>query len=283
MILWIEAARPKTLIASLSPLLIGNAIAYSYGSWSLPLFLCTLVAALSIQVGTNFVNDYADAEKGRDTPLRQGPRRLTSSSLITIPAMKRGAFLAFTLAALSSLFLIYVGGYPLALLTLISIALGYLYSLSRFSLSSQGTADLFVLLFFGVLATGFSAYLQTGLYLKEAFLAGLAPGSLSLALLTANNLRDYEEDLLTSKKTLVVRLGKKAGCFEYLIALYVATLIPFLFLKEHELLILASVSLLFAYPLIRQVFESRNLPQVLAKTGFFFFIYTLLFIIGWLA
>jgi 1,4-dihydroxy-2-naphthoate octaprenyltransferase len=280
--IWIEAARPKTLIASISPILIGNAIAYSHKEWSLSVLLSTLVAALVIQIGTNYVNDYADAESGKDTPLRKGPRRLTSSQIITPRAMKRAAFCAFSLAFLASLFLIYVGGYPIAFLTLISIALGYLYSLSRFSLSSTGTADLFVLLFFGVLATGFSAYLQTGFYLKEAFLAGLAPGCLSVAILTVNNLRDYEEDRLTHKKTLIVRFGKKIGHFEYLIAIYVATMTPLFLLKGHELSILASVALLFALPLIRKVFESKDLPNVLSKTGMFLFIYTFFFVIGWI-
>lgn len=280
--IWVEAARPKTLIASFSPVLIGNVITYREASWSPLTLLSTLVAALAIQVGTNYVNDYADALSGRDTPLRQGPRRLTSSLCVSVASMKRAAFLAFSLAALSSCFLVLVGGYPIALLAILSIFLGYLYSLSRFSLSATGTADLFVLLFFGVLATGFSAYLQTGLYLKEAFIAGLAPGALSLAILTVNNLRDYEEDLSTNKKTLVVRLGKKAGRIEYLICIYLAILTPMFLSKQHPAVILASLGLLAALPLIKQVFRSENLPQVLSKTGFFLFVYTFLFVIGWL-
>jgi 1,4-dihydroxy-2-naphthoate octaprenyltransferase len=280
--IWIEAARPKTLIASISPILIGNAMTYSHQGWSFSVLLSTLVAALAIQIGTNYVNDYADAESGKDTLLRKGPRRLTSSQIITSCSMKKAAFCAFSLALLASLFLIYVGGYPIALLTLISIALGYLYSLTPFSLSSTGTAELFVLLFFGILATGFSAYLQTGFYCKEAFLAGLAPGCLSMAILTVNNLRDYEEDRLTHKKTLIVRFGKKVGHFEYLIAIYVATMTPLFLLKDHELSILASVALLFALPLIRNVFESKDLPNVLSKTAMFLFIYTFFFVMGWI-
>ncbi|MBP9840866.1 MAG: 1,4-dihydroxy-2-naphthoate octaprenyltransferase [Simkaniaceae bacterium] len=282
--IWIEAARPKTLIASLSPICIGNAIVYSHPEWSLNVFLCTLIAALSIQIGTNYVNDYADALHGRDTAIRKGPRRLTSAGCVTPRSMKIAASIAFVLAFLSSLFLIYKGGYPIALLTLISIGLGYLYSLTRFSLSSTGTADVFVLLFFGVLATGFSAYLQTGFYLKEAFLAGLAPGALSTAILAINNLRDYEEDLLTNKRTLIVRLGRKAGCLEYLFATYLAAMTPCLLIlltKGHVFSLMATFSLFTLLPLIHNVFQLTHLPQVLSKTGFALFLYTLLFTMGW--
>lgn len=282
---WIEAARPKTIIASISPVVIGTALAYADGSFHILVFIMTLLAALMIQVGTNYANDYFDFVKGQDTSERKGPRRACASGLVSQRAMLKAVALAFGTAILATSLLIYVGGAIIALLLVLAVLFGLAYTGGPFPLANLGLGDLFVLVFFGLVATAGTYYLQTGAWNSNAWIAGTGPGLMSCAILAINNLRDVDEDRKTGKRTLPVRLGEKYGKLEYALCIYLTTLTPLLLMHKtggHQFSILSSVALLFALPLIKDVFASRQYNTILAKTGLFLTIYTLLFAIGWI-
>lgn len=282
---WIEGARPKTLIASLSPVLMGGVIARDMGALRPFVFLLTILFALAIQIGTNFANDYFDFCKGADTEKRKGPRRLTQSGLVSPETMKKATLLVFAFAGMCALYLIAQGGFLIALLAALAIALGYLYTAGPYPLAYIGIADLFVLVFFGPVAVAGTVYLQTGEISSIALLAGLAPGLISTAILTSNNLRDVEEDQAAGKRTLPVRFGLKFGRYEYTFCLIAATLIPLLLVKltqSHLPLLLTSSTLLLAVPLIRSALNGNRFEPLLPQTGKWMMLYTLLFLVGWM-
>ena len=283
--IWIEGARPKTLIASLSPVLIGSVIAFDQGFFHPLIFLFTVLFALAIQVGTNFANDYFDFRKGADTDKRKGPRRLTAAGLVSPKTMKRVTGLIFGFAALSALYLVMQGGWVIALLALLSILFGYLYTGGPFPLSYLGIADIFVLIFFGPIAVAGTVYLQSGELSLVPILAGFAPGLISMAILTSNNLRDMDEDRLAGKKTLPVRFGLTFGRFEYALCLIIASLIPILLVKitgRHQAVLFASTTLVIAWALIKEAFKKETFEPLLPKTGMWMTLYTAAFLIGWL-
>jgi 1,4-dihydroxy-2-naphthoate polyprenyltransferase len=213
--IWIQAARPKTLVASVAPVLIGAALAKYDGVFHFLSFFLALISALCIQVATNFINDYYDAKKGGDTAERQGPTRVVQAGLVTPDEMKKAIRFVVLAAVISGTYLVVRGGLPIIVVGLVSITLAFLYTAGPYSLAYLGIADFFVLAFFGPIATAGTYYVQSLRYSYEAVLAGLAAGFFSVAILTVNNLRDREEDLKTSKKTVVVRMGKKFGQWQY--------------------------------------------------------------------
>jgi 1,4-dihydroxy-2-naphthoate octaprenyltransferase len=283
--IWIQAARPKTLSAAICPVLIGSVLAYSENCWSLITFLFTLLTALAIQIGTNFANDYFDFRKGADTAARKGPQRIMQAGLVTTSQMKRAIFAIFFLAALLGIYLIIQGGVLFAFLLGLAIALGILYTAGPFSLAYLGLGDLFVLVFFGPVATLGTYLLQTQKFSLDAALVGLGPGALSWAILLMNNLRDVEEDRIAGKKTLCVRGGLKLGKSLYLFCVLCAFLLPLIWIQEHPFVLLASLISLMAFPLARQTLKNSD-PEVFAslfvKTALLLPIYTLLFCLGWL-
>jgi 1,4-dihydroxy-2-naphthoate octaprenyltransferase len=271
--IWMQAARPKTLVASFSPVIIGTACALRAGSFDFLTFLFTLLTALGIQIGTNFANDYFDFMKGADTKNRKGPVRVTQAGLVKPETMKLAVFLAFALTALSSGYLILQGGWPIALLASLSILLGFAYTAGPLPLAYLGLGDLFVLLFFGPIATAGTAFLQTHTLSTTALLAGIGPGLISTAILTVNNLRDIDEDRLAGKRTLVVRLGKKFGQWEYCAAIVLAAILPCLWGSYLQLLMLAP-----ALPLLSAAFKTEGAAwnPILGKTAQLLWIYTIL-------
>jgi len=281
---WIEGARPKTLIASLSPVMIGSVIAFEQGIFHPLIFLLTILFAVAIQVGTNFANDYFDFRKGADTEARKGPRRLTQSGLVSPEAMKKATALIFGFAGLCALYLILQGGWVIALLALLSILFGYLYTGGPYPLGYLGIADLFVLVFFGPVAVAGTVYLQTHEVSLVAVLAGFAPGLISTAILTSNNLRDVNEDRTAGKQTLPVRFGLAFGRLEYALCLIIAGLIPITLVavtRAHFGCLLTTFNLLLAFPLIKMAYKEKRLEPLLPKTGKWMTLYTLTFLIGW--
>jgi 1,4-dihydroxy-2-naphthoate octaprenyltransferase len=224
--IWLEASRPKTLIASISPALLGTMLAWKSGSFSLLTFLFTLLTGVAIQVGTNFANDYFDFLKGSDTAERKGPRRVTQAGLISLPLMKRAIFLAFAAAALFSSYLAFKGGPVISLLAVLYIALSLAYTAGPMPLAYLGLGDFFVLFFYGPIATLITYYLQTQTIPLYVALLGLSPGFISTAILTANNLRDVNEDRHCNKKTLTVRFGENFGRIEYTLCIILGCVIP---------------------------------------------------------
>jgi len=278
--IWFLAFRPYTLIASISPVIIGTLLSESV---DLLLFFFTLLAAIAIQIGTNLANDYFDYFKGADTKDRKGPLRVTQSGLLAPKTVKRGFILAFCAAALCSVFLIAKGGIVIAAIAGVSILLGMIYTAGPYPIAYLGLSELFVFTFFGVIATGATAYLQTGVWSSAAVLAGIGPGALSCCILTINNLRDEEQDKKANKKTLVVRFGASFGKWQYAIFLSLAILTPLFYCTSHGAVCLTTI-LLFVPAMftIRSLFKmSMSFEALFKTTTLFLLCYTLFFFLGW--
>jgi 1,4-dihydroxy-2-naphthoate octaprenyltransferase len=214
---WLLAARPKTLTASLSPVLLGTGLAASFSPEPVPLHLAALAlaSALCIQVGTNLVNDAQDFEKGADTAERLGPTRVTQSGLLRGRHVMIGAGAFFVLAALLGLPLILAGGIPILVIGTLSLIAGYAYTAGPFPLAYLGLGEVFVMLFFGVAAIKGMAYVLTGQGLWPwAEVAALQVGLQSSALLAVNNCRDIEGDRRVGKRTLAARFGLRFARIE---------------------------------------------------------------------
>ncbi len=286
--IWWSSARPKTLPAAMAPVIIGAAMAYADGHWSLPVFMATFMAAVFIQIGTNYANDYFDFIKGTDTEDRVGPTRATAAGLVTPRQMLVATVVVFGIATLLGLYLVIVGGWPILVIGVLSIACGVLYTAGPCPLGYRGWADLFVLLFFGLVATAGTYYVLRGKVTALAILAGLGPGLISTAVLTVNNVRDYHTDRDTGKRTLVVRWGLGFGRAEYAATLIGACLVPVLLVvlaQGHYAALLALASLSGAVPLVRRMYAQPNpeqMNQLLALTGKLLIGYSVLFAIGWL-
>lgn len=211
---WFLAARPKTLSASLVPIIAATGLARGLGheiQWWI--VICALLASFCIQIGTNFVNDAMDFKKGADTEKRIGPMRVTQQGHFTFKQVMGFAAAFFALAAAFGVPLVTQGGLPILVIGIVSILMGYAYTSGPMPLAYHGLGDLFVIVFFGLVAVGGLFYLLTGTYDLNAFILGLQIGFLSTVLIAINNLRDMNTDVLVNKKTLAVRLGLTGGRF----------------------------------------------------------------------
>lgn len=222
--IWIQAARPKTLIAAIAPVVLASAWAAATATAQLGLLVVILLSATAIQIGTNFANDYFDHKKGGDTAERLGPTRATHAGLVSPEQMKRAFIIAFAIAALLGSTLIWQGGWPIAVIGILSIVFGIGYTAGPIPLAYKGLGDIFVFVFFGLVSVVGTYYLHTGHLHPMAWLIGISCGCLSTAILAVNNLRDRDEDRKTGKNTLAVRLGPMAVRFEYTICIYIGFL-----------------------------------------------------------
>lgn len=261
---WILASRPKTLGAAIAPVLIGSAFAIADGAFHALSAAAALWGALWIQIGTNLANDYFDFKKGADTEERVGPTRATAAGLIAPATMKRAFLIAFALVLPAAAYLITRGGWPIAAIGFSSIALGILYTATPWALGYKGTADIVALLFFGPVAVGGTYWVQSQTLPSEVLVAGCAPGLLSVAMLTVNNLRDRTTDAKVGKKTLAVRFGVGFARWEFTLALLGACLIPLVL--GHWLPALVGFA---AIPALRTVWttEGAALNATLGTTG----------------
>jgi 1,4-dihydroxy-2-naphthoate octaprenyltransferase len=206
----ILAARPKTLPAAIVPVWVGCVLAWKLtGNFHLLLALCTAGGAIAIQIATNFFNDAIDARKGADTANRLGPTRVTASGMMDSKTVMRLAAVFLAIAALCGVVLIEAHGWPLLAIGIPSLFLAYGYTGGPFPLAYRGMGEIFVILFFGLIAVTGTVFVQTGEWPREAWLLGLQVGLLSAVLISINNLRDREEDASTGKRTLAVRFGPK--------------------------------------------------------------------------
>lgn len=221
---WILASRPKTLPAAVVPVVLGMALATHDGGFALLPALICLAFALLIQIGTNFANDYFDFVKGADNETRVGPTRAVASGLVAPVTMKRATHGVFALAFVIGCALIPYGGWGLALIGVLSILCGYAYTGGPYPLGYNGLGDIFVFIFFGLIATGCTYYVQAGVWTWDAALLGCIPGALSTNILVVNNLRDVETDRVAGKRTLAVRLGIFWGEVQY-VALWALALV----------------------------------------------------------
>jgi len=205
---WLLATRPRTLTAALIPIVVGTALAYAIQDTVRPLLsLLALLSAIFIQVGTNFINDALDFEKGADTEERVGPKRVTQSGLLHAKKVWWGGILCFLISALLALPLVLSGGWPIILIGLFSLLAGYAYTGGPFPLAYVGLGDLFVLIFFGWIAVSGVYYLNTGSLDTNALVAGSQVGLLATVLIAINNFRDHRTDEKVQKKTMAVRFG----------------------------------------------------------------------------
>lgn len=286
--LWLEAARPKTLPAAAAPVLVGVALAVEAGAFHALAAACALLGAVLIQVGTNYANDAEDFARGADTDARKGPRRATAAGLVTVGQMRAAAGVAFAAAFAAGVTLIVRGGWPILALGLVSIASGVAYTAGRYALAYTGLADLFVLVFFGPVAVGGTYYVQALDLPLWVPVAGLGPGFLATAILLANNVRDVEEDRAASKRTLVVRFGRRAGVFLYNLCVSGAVVVPaalVLVSRDHEGALAASLLAAVAGRRLASTLASTSDPAVLnpllGKTALLLSGYSVAFALGW--
>ena len=285
---WVLAARPKTLWAAVAPVIIGAAMAFSDGQFHGPSVLCALLGALLIQIGANFVNDYSDSAKGTDTAGRLGPTRVTQAGLVAPHVMKRATVAVFLAACVPGLYIVVRGGWPFVVIGLLSILFGILYTAGPYPLGYLGLGDLLVLIFFGPVAVGGTYYVQALEINRTIVIAGLAPGLLSVAILTVNNLRDIDQDRLAGKRTLAVRFGRTFARFEYVSCLVAGSVaIPAALCaitRNHLLALASSAVLVMAMPTVRAVFtrtDGDSLNDALAATGKLLLVFSLVFSAGW--
>ncbi len=225
---WLQAIRPKTLSAGIAPVLIGTGLAYGHGVGRFLPALAALCGALLIQIGTNLANDYYDFKRGADTSERLGPIRVTQSGLISPTAVLAGAAMSFAAACLVGLYLVAVGGWPVAALGAVSLLSGFAYTGGPAPLAYLGLGDLFVLAFFGFGAVAGTYFVQAGNLIPAVIGAAVPAGALGTAILVVNNLRDAITDGKAGKRTLVVRWGSRAGKIEYCAMLAAAFAAPVL-------------------------------------------------------
>ena len=205
---WVEAARPRTLPASAAPVLIGTAAGATNGGLVFWRFLLALLVAVSVQVAVNYANDYFDGVRGVDTVQRAGPRRAVASGLVSPPAMLTAVFVAIAVAAAAGLVLAATVSWWLLLIGLGSFIALLGYSGGPRPYASEGLGEVFVFLFFGLVATAGSSYVQHRHIPAAAWVGGVATGLLAVAILVVNNLRDVPTDAVAGKRTLAVRIGE---------------------------------------------------------------------------
>lgn len=283
--IWLLASRPKTLPAAAAPVVVGAALALSEGVFSPGPALAALLAALLIQIGTNLANDVFDYKKGADTGARLGPLRVTQAGLLSPEQVLLATGITFGLAALIGLYLIVVGGWPIALIGLLSIAAGLAYTGGPFPLGYNGLGDLFVFLFFGLAAVCGTYYVQAGTVSPAAWWAAVPIGLLATAILVVNNLRDLETDRAAGKKTLAVRWGAQSARLEYSLLLTIAYLCPLLMWltgASSTWVLLSWLSLPLARSQLDLIWhnQGRVLNQALAGTARLELVYGLLFSTG---
>lgn len=213
---WFIAGRPKTLTASISPVLVGLAMVSLSQDLDWLVAFVTLFSALFIQLGTNYSNDYYDFLKGADKADRKGPKRILATGETSAKSMLTASILSFAAAAVLGLLLVIWGGLPILIIGIVSLLSGFFYTAGPYPLAYVGLGDLFVFWFFGPIAVLGTAFLQTGKWDWRLLIGGSICGLLCTTILIVNNLRDIDEDREVNKRTLAVRFGAKFTMFEYL-------------------------------------------------------------------
>ena len=283
---WLLATRPKTLPAAVAPVIVGCAMAYVDQKFSLVPALACLMVALLLQIAVNLANDYFDFTKGIDTADRLGPIRVTQSGLIQPGRVKTAMTTVLVSSLLPGFYLVSVGGWPVAVIGAASVIAALAYSGGPYPLASHGLGDLFVFIFFGLVAVCGTYYVQVLGLTSMALVMGVIVGLMITAILVVNNLRDIETDGRAGKRTLAVMIGKKKTQWEYACLLAGAYAIPVLLwlgglASAWLLLPLASLPLaLLQIRLLRQSSDGTALNDLLAKTAKLALLFSLLLAIG---
>jgi 1,4-dihydroxy-2-naphthoate polyprenyltransferase len=284
--LWLLAARPRTLPAAIAPVLVGTSLAAAEDDFSALPFVATLIGSVFIQIGTNLSNDYSDARRGADTEDRLGPVRVTAGGLMPPKRVLVGTYVAFGIAVAAGLYLAAVAGWELLVVGAVSILAGVLYTGGPRPYGYEGLGELFVFVFFGLVAVTGSYYVQTEELPWEAFALAVPVGLLAAAILVVNNVRDIDTDRRAGKRTLAVRLGRERARRLFTDMVILAFAAPALTwalggLSAWLLITLAAVPL--APPLIETVSTRTDGPALngaLAATGRLLAVFSLLLAAG---
>jgi 1,4-dihydroxy-2-naphthoate polyprenyltransferase len=267
---WIEGARLRTLPMGIAPVIVGSAAAYDLGAFHPLRALLALLTALLFQVGVNYSNDYSDGIRGTDD-VRVGPLRLTASGLASPKSVKYAAFACFGAAMLAGLLLIMLSGtWPLLLVGVGCVIAAWGYTGGKNPYGYIGLGEVFVFLFFGLVATMGTTYTQALAVSWSSFLGAVSIGLLASALLMANNVRDIPTDREAGKMTLAVRLGDEAARISYVMMLALALLLPLLLINDHPwILLVLLVSPLCITPswVMLRSHRRQDMIPVLKQTG----------------
>ena len=282
---WILAARPKTLAAAATPVLIGCSLAVADGAFQwIPAILCFLFA-FSMQIDANFINDYYDYLKGSDREDRLGPERACAQGWITLSAMKKGMIFITLLSCFWGLLLLRYCGWEMIPVGLLCVLFAFLYTAGPYPLAYHGWGDVLVIVFFGLVPVGCTYYTMAHDWTWNVTIGCAACGLVSDLLLMLNNYRDREQDKISGKRTLVVRLGEKAGRYAYLLLGIIATGLCSYY-AFHELLLASLLPLLFlilhftTWREMVRIFQGKELNIVLGKTARNIVVFGLLLSLG---
>lgn len=277
---WIEAVRPRTLSASLSPVLLACVLAWCEGVFRLvPAVLCFAVALLA-QIASNFANDYFDFKSGVDTAERQGPDRAVAEGWVTPFEMLRAAIVTLILACLCGCMLLFYSGWELIPVGIAIAICVVAYSAGPFPLAYNGLGDVCVVLFYGIIPLCFTYYVQAGRFSMLAFLLSLSLGLLSTNILIVNNYRDYEQDKTFRKRTTIVLFGRTFGKVFYFVNCVIAFLLvtPLLFEAPRWMLLVFAAFFALCMKAWRELCtrEGKVLNDTLARTARNVFLFAVL-------
>jgi len=268
--LWLVAARPRTLPAAIAPVLVGTALAASEGVFRPLVFVAALVGSVFIQIGTNLSNDYSDARRGADTEDRLGPLRVTGGGLMPPRRVLVGTYVAFGVAVAAGAYLIAVAGWELLLVGAVSILAGVLYTGGPRPYGYEGLGELFVFLFFGVVAVVGSYFAQTERLVWEAFALAVPVGLLAAGILVVNNVRDVDTDRRAGKRTLAVKLGREGARRLFgamLVFAFMAPVVTWVAGGLSAWILLSLLASPLAVPLARTVLTRVDGPSLNAALG----------------
>ncbi len=271
--IWIMAARPRTLLAAVAPVLVGTALSVTQRDLRVGGFVAALLGAIFIQVGTNLSNDYSDARRGADTEDRLGPVRVTAGGLVPPRRVLVATYLSFGAAVACGVYLIALAGPILLAIGAASILAGVLYTGGPRPYGYEGLGEVFVFLFFGLVAVTGSYYVQAEEVTWEAFALAVPVGLLAAAILVVNNIRDLETDRRAGKRTLAVRLGRPRARTLYGVMVYgafISALVPWALgsLSAWLALVLVLVpAAIFLVRVVRSHTDGPTLNVALTRTG----------------
>ena len=281
--LWIEGARLRTLPLAIAPVAIGAGAADAMQRFDLLLSALALGVALFLQIGVNFANDYSDGIRGTDDK-RVGPLRLTGSKSVKPESVKTAAMLFFILAAASGFEIVVITGqWWLIAVGLLSIVAAWFYTGGKNPYGYAGFGEITVFVFFGLVATIGTAYVQIGFVEINSVLGGIAAGSFAAAVLMVNNIRDIETDKIASKKTLAVRMGAKWAKRLFIFMIWFPFVILFYFTLFYPASFLAFAALFLVAPatlIVLTAKTAKELILVLKLTSFAALTYALLLTLG---
>ena len=281
--IWLVAIRPKTLSASLAPVIMAASLANYHGYSNFFILAITLLCALIIQIISNLVNDYCDFINGADSSSRLGPKRVMQSGLASTKQMKISIGAFVVVAIFLGAILIAHGGITVLIIGLLSLVFAFLYTAGPYPLGYYGFGDILVLIFFGPIATVGTYYLISMNYNMTALLLGFAPGFIATSLLAVNNLRDAAEDVKVGKKTLAVIFGANFARLEYVLGIILSLFIMCAFAYYYSNILLAIFCLALFWqisPHLKKIYHKdmgSELNNVLVGTGKFLFLYAALF------